>query len=157
VGERGWLPAVDQMVARDPELEVANLDALATLKRVLQRKGTPPNPVDDVYYAAFVEQSDEQLDELARMLLVTWAGAFNDIGSAGFADGGDRFLAFFDAVLYMTARGFILFDEDWVAMCYPPDGPPPSAVAERAIAARIRSLHEPERLQRILDDVVKGN
>jgi hypothetical protein len=145
------------MVSRDPEVEVANLDALAALRRALVRQRVPPNPVDDAYYAAFVEQSDEQLDELARMLLLTWAGAFNDIGDAGWTDGGERFVRFLDAVLYMTARGFILFDEDWTAMCYPPDGPPPSEAAERAIAARIRSLHEPERLQRILDDVVRGN
>jgi hypothetical protein len=146
-------------VSRDREVELANLDTLAQLRKLFLQCGGEANPVDDDYYAEFVNLTDHELDTILALLMQDWADAFNEICEPGFDEPGPNslFTGLIEALLYMVARGFILFDRSGRARYLPPDGPPPSEAVERGIAARIREVQQFDRLMAIVDEVVRGN
>jgi hypothetical protein len=144
------------LLPRDPELEMVNTSQLAAMGREALSRGGEPFPGGDAVHATFLDLSDHELDVLAKALLRGLANYFNAIFEH--ADPrGDTFERFLDAALYMVAVGAAAFDDedDRTVLLNAVEGPPPSAAVERAITAKIHSLHS--RLDELLDDVVEGN
>jgi len=121
------------------ESEVINLAFVERLELGAENEGMISDQAGPERYSEFLEMSRFQMANLVRRLLADFADCFTEPARRGEANLYYTLCATFDTLLYLVARGNILFSEEsGIAFCKPECGSPPPTM-QRRILARLRA------------------
>jgi len=125
-----------------PESDLLNLELLRTIECYCKQRGSMTRGGPD-HHRFFVEMSDREMQAVVEAIIsgfrLTASRALTTNGLEGHH--AKRFLGNMRTLLYLVARGNILFNDDDVPTFFMPTGSPPNPEMRETIIARIRHDH----------------
>lgn len=125
-----------------PESDLLNWELLRFIERCCKQGGSVTEGGPD-HHQFFVEMSDQEMQAVVRAIISGFRLATSRAVTINGLEGRhpERFLGQIRTLLYLVARGNILFNYDEVPMFFMPTGSPPSPEMRDTILARIRHDH----------------
>ena len=114
-------------------------DIIEAWKEICRESGAV-KPVGPEHYQWFASMTDEQMDNLLRLILLDRAEEINSWAFAYPRMKSDQDIYdYLQSLLELFALGFLQIRDDGGMGCYEPVGPAPTPAEEREIDHRIRS------------------
>ena len=125
-----------------PESDLLNLDFLRTIECFCKQSGSVIEGGPD-HHRVFVEMSDQEMQAVVKALISSFRLAASRAVTINGLEGyhAKRYLGQIRTLLYLVARGNILFNDDDVPLFFMPTGSPPNPEMRETILARIRHDH----------------